>query len=153
MKYRINAGGTLWSFPDMKRLMAKATPLRSGDVLAGVAAQTAEESVAARMCLAEVPLKTFLSEVLIPYEDDEVTRLIIDSHDREAFSEIAHLTVGDFPRLSAFGENGLCHAFADRARHHAGNGSRRLQADAQPGPYSGGEKMPGGDTVSEYDRA
>nr|WP_272209775.1 ethanolamine ammonia-lyase subunit EutB [Marinicella sp. W31]MDC2875602.1 ethanolamine ammonia-lyase subunit EutB [Marinicella sp. W31] len=96
MKYHINAGSTLWRFPDMKTLMAKATPLRSGDVLAGVAAQTAEESVAARMCLAEVPLKTFLSEVLIPYEDDEVTRLIIDSHDREAFSEIAHLTVGDF---------------------------------------------------------
>ncbi|MEO1986669.1 MAG: ethanolamine ammonia-lyase subunit EutB [Martelella sp.] len=96
MNYRMNARGTLWSFPDLRTLMAKATPRRSGDVLAGVAAQSAEESVAARMCLAEAPLKTFLSEALIPYEDDEVTRLIIDSHDREAFCEIAHLTVGDF---------------------------------------------------------
>ncbi|AJY45889.1 ethanolamine ammonia-lyase subunit EutB [Martelella endophytica] len=96
MTYRINAGGTLWCFEDLKTLMAKATPARSGDRLAGVAAQSAEESVAARMALAEVPLRTFLSDVLIPYEDDEVTRLIIDSHDAVAFREIAHLTVGDF---------------------------------------------------------
>ncbi len=90
------AGGTLWRFADLKTLMAKATPLRSGDRLAGVAADSAEESVAARMALAELPLSTFLNEALIPYEDDEVTRLIIDSHDQHAFAEIAHLTVGDF---------------------------------------------------------
>ncbi|AJY45714.1 ethanolamine ammonia-lyase subunit EutB [Martelella endophytica] len=96
MSYSITAGGTLWRFDNLKSLMAKATPLRSGDVLAGIAAESAEESVAARMCLAEVPLKTFLSEALIPYEDDEVTRLIIDSHDAVAFAQIAHLTVGDF---------------------------------------------------------
>lgn len=76
--------------------MAKATPLRSGDQLAGVAASTYQERVAAQLALAEVPLKTFLQEVLIPYEEDEVTRLIIDTHDAEAFQAIGHLTVGDF---------------------------------------------------------
>ncbi|TCT36319.1 ethanolamine ammonia-lyase subunit EutB [Martelella mediterranea] len=96
MTYRINAGGTLWSFPDLKTLMAKATPLRSGDVLAGVAAASAEESVAARMCLADVPLKAFLDEALIPYETDAVTRLIMDSHDPQAFKTVSHLTVGGF---------------------------------------------------------
>jgi ethanolamine ammonia-lyase large subunit len=76
--------------------MAKATPARSGDFLAGVAAETYAERMAARMCLAQVPLKTFLQELLIPYETDEVTRLIIDTHDVPAFSEISHLTVADF---------------------------------------------------------
>ncbi|TCP85049.1 ethanolamine ammonia-lyase heavy chain [Rhizobium sp. PP-CC-2G-626] len=96
MTYRIIAGGTLWAFADLKQLMAKATPLRSGDVLAGVAASSAEESVAARMCLADVPLKQFLTEALIPYEADDVTRLIIDSHDATAFRPVAHMTVGQF---------------------------------------------------------
>lgn len=76
--------------------MAKASPLRSGDELAGVAASTAEERVAAQMALADVPLKTFLTEHLIPYEEDEITRLIIDTHDEKAFASISHLTVGDF---------------------------------------------------------
>ncbi|MDR6564133.1 ethanolamine ammonia-lyase large subunit [Arcicella sp. BE140] len=76
--------------------MAKASPLRSGDELAGVAAYSAEERVAAQMALAEVPLKTFLTEHLVPYEQDEITRLIIDTHDIKAFSQISHLTVGDF---------------------------------------------------------
>jgi ethanolamine ammonia-lyase large subunit len=96
MTYSMSARGTLWRFDDLKTLMAKATPLRSGDQLAGIAAGSAEESVAARMALAELPLATFLSEALIPYEEDEVTRLIIDSHDADAFSGISHLTVGDF---------------------------------------------------------
>jgi ethanolamine ammonia-lyase large subunit len=96
MSYRIIAGGTLWAFPDLKTVMAKATLLRSGDVLAGLAATSAEERVAARMCLADVPLKTFLNEALIPYEDDEVTRLIIDRHDTAAFAPVSHLTVGAF---------------------------------------------------------
>ncbi|TCQ10357.1 ethanolamine ammonia-lyase heavy chain [Rhizobium sp. PP-F2F-G36] len=96
MTYRIIAGGTLWAFADLKQLMAKATPLRSGDVLAGVAASSAEESVAARMCIADVPLKQFLTEALIPYEADDVTRLIIDSHDATAFRPVAHMTVGQF---------------------------------------------------------
>ena len=84
------------TFRDLKDLMAKATPLRSGDLLAGIAAQTAQERVHAQMALADLPLRTFLNDVLIPYEDDEVTRLIIDTHDALAFAPIAHFTVGDF---------------------------------------------------------
>jgi ethanolamine ammonia-lyase large subunit len=76
--------------------MAKATPERSGDALAGVCAESAAERVVAQMTLADLPLKTFLNDVVIPYENDEITRLIIDSHDKQAFSLIDHLTVGDF---------------------------------------------------------
>jgi len=83
-------------FQDLKTLLAKATPLRSGDQLAGIAAQSAEERVAAQMALADVPLATFLQETVVPYEADEVTRLIADRHDRAAFARIAHLTVGGF---------------------------------------------------------
>lgn len=89
-------GAKSFVFADLKELMAKATPPRSGDMLAGIAAATAEETVAARMCLAELPLKTFLSEALVPYEEDEVTRLILDSHDAAAFAPVSALTVGDF---------------------------------------------------------
>ena len=89
-------GTRTWSFADLRDLLAKATPLRSGDVLAGVAATSAEERVAARMCLAELPLATFVGEALIPYETDDVTRLIVDTHDAVAFAPVAHLTVGDF---------------------------------------------------------
>ncbi|MDR6951075.1 ethanolamine ammonia-lyase large subunit [Ancylobacter sp. 3268] len=96
MPYRHLIGPRAYVFADLRELMAKATPLRSGDMLAGIAATSAEENVAARMCLAEVPLATFLTEALVPYEDDEVTRLIIDSHDAAGFRPIAHLTVGDF---------------------------------------------------------
>ncbi|WP_372966249.1 ethanolamine ammonia-lyase subunit EutB [Marinobacter sp.] len=96
MTYHFDIGQTRYAFKDLKTLMARATPLRSGDCLAGVAAEHATERVAAQCCLAEVPLKRFLSEALIPYEQDEVTRLIIDSHDAEAFGPVAHLTVGDF---------------------------------------------------------
>jgi ethanolamine ammonia-lyase large subunit len=87
-------GGTRYVFPDMKALLAKASPLRSGDCLAGVAAQSAQERVAAQMALADLPLVRFLSDVIIPYEDDEITRLIIDRHDRAAFAPVAALTVG-----------------------------------------------------------
>ena len=80
----------------LKKLLAEATPLRSGDQLAGVAALTAESRVRAQMDLAAVPLKAFLDDPIIPYEDDEVTRLIVDSHDSKAFAPISHLTVGDF---------------------------------------------------------
>ena len=85
-----------YAFASLKELLAKATPPRSGDVLAGVAASSARERVAAQLARAEVPLLTFLNEALVPYEDDEVTRLIIDSHARAAFAPIAHLCVGDF---------------------------------------------------------
>ena len=96
MVYRHTVGRTAWAFGDLRDLMAKATPLRSGDMLAGIAAGSAEEGMAARHCLADLPLKTFLARPLVPYEDDDVTRLIVDGHDDAAFAPIAHLTVGDF---------------------------------------------------------
>jgi len=96
MPYRHTIGTATWQFADLRTLMAKATPARSGDVLAGLAAETSVERMAARMCLAEVPLARFLEELLVPYESDEVTRLIVDTHDAAAFAPIAHLTVGDF---------------------------------------------------------
>jgi ethanolamine ammonia-lyase large subunit len=81
---------------NLKDLLAKSTPARSGDELAGIAAQSAEERVKAQMALADLPLKTFLSEAVIPYERDEVTRLIMDTHDSAAFEPVSHLTVGEF---------------------------------------------------------
>jgi ethanolamine ammonia-lyase large subunit len=89
------AGGHRYLFRDLRDLLAKATPLRSGDLLAGVAAAHAQERVAAQMALADLPLATFLQQPVVPYESDEVTRLIIDSHDAAAFAPIRHLTVGD----------------------------------------------------------
>ena len=89
-------GTRTYGFADLKDLLAKATPARSGDLLAGIAAATDEERVVAQMALAELPLTTFLNDVVVPYEDDEVTRLIIDGHDRAAFAPISHLSVGDF---------------------------------------------------------
>lgn len=94
--YKIVLGYLTYEFKDLKTLMAKATPARSGDDLAGVSARSMEERIAAKMLLADVPLKRFLEEQLIPYEKDEVTRLIVDSHDEMAFMPISHLTVGDF---------------------------------------------------------
>ncbi|WP_426207906.1 ethanolamine ammonia-lyase subunit EutB [Massilia sp. TWP1-3-3] len=88
-------GPRTYLFRDLKDLLAKASPLRSGDQLAGLAAQSAQERVAAQMALAELPLHVFLQHHVIPYADDEVTRLIIDSHDTAAFAFISHLTVGD----------------------------------------------------------
>ncbi|HLH87505.1 MAG TPA: ethanolamine ammonia-lyase subunit EutB [Xanthobacteraceae bacterium] len=83
-----------YTFRDLTTLLAKATPLRSGDQLAGIAAASGEERVAAQYALADLPLATFLSETVVPYEDDEVTRLIVDTHDKRAFAPVAHLTVG-----------------------------------------------------------
>ena len=96
MSFTETIGARTYRFADLKTLLAKASPLRSGDQLAGVAAASEEERVAAKMALAAVPLKAFIDEALIPYEDDEVTRLIVDDHDAAAFSAVAHLTVGDF---------------------------------------------------------
>lgn len=95
-QYIAVAGNIRYQFANLAVLMAKASPLRSGDLLAGLAADNAQERVAAQLALADVPLKAFLNETLIPYEQDEVTRLIIDSHDPLAFRLISHLTVGDF---------------------------------------------------------
>ena len=90
------AGGTRYAFADLKTLLAKASPHRSGDVLAGVAAASAGECAAAKIALADVPLKQFLNETVVPYETDDVTRLIVDTHDVQAFAPISHLTVGGF---------------------------------------------------------
>jgi ethanolamine ammonia-lyase large subunit len=94
MDYKCTIRNRTYVFAGLKELLAKASPLRSGDILAGVAAETYEERIAAQMALADVPLKTFLSEAVIPYETDEVTRLIIDTHDAAAFATISHFTVG-----------------------------------------------------------
>jgi ethanolamine ammonia-lyase large subunit len=96
MSYQTTIDRTRWSFADLKTLLAKASPARSGDVLAGVAASSAIERVAAQMALADLPLKTFLDADIVPYEEDEVTRLIHDSHDLAAFATISHLTLGGF---------------------------------------------------------
>ena len=96
MSYATTLGRTRHTFGSLRELMAKATPLRSGDVLAGVAADSAEERAAAQLLLADVPLAAFLRYPLIPYETDEITRLILDTHDRAAFAPVANLTVGQF---------------------------------------------------------
>jgi ethanolamine ammonia-lyase large subunit len=88
-------GNTSYTFANLRELLAKATPLRSGDVLAGVAADSAEERVAAQYALADLPLAHFLSEQVVPYETDEVTRLIVDTHDAEAFAPVSSFTVGE----------------------------------------------------------
>jgi len=94
--YKINLGNQIYQFANLRDLMAKASPARSGDDLACISARSMEERVAAKMVLADLPLKTFLDEQLIPYETDEVTRLIVDTHNAGAFLPISHLTVGDF---------------------------------------------------------
>jgi ethanolamine ammonia-lyase large subunit len=96
MIYRHTIGATSYTFTDLRDLMTKASPPRSGDRLAGIAADTAEQMIAARMALADVPLGQFLNEAVVPYETDEVTRLIVDTHDATAFAPIASLTVGGF---------------------------------------------------------
>ncbi len=94
--YRQTLHGRTYQFDGLRVLMAKATPERSGDQLAGLAAANAEERVAAQLCLADVPPTTFLEEPLVPYEQDEVTRLILDTHDRVAFAPVQSMTVGEF---------------------------------------------------------
>ncbi len=96
MSFSHTIGAMTWRFDSLRDLMAKASPARSGDFLAEVAAGSDAERAAAQMALANVPLKRFLDEVLIPYEQDEVTRLIVDSHDLAAFAPVSHLTVGGF---------------------------------------------------------
>jgi ethanolamine ammonia-lyase large subunit len=96
MSFSHSIGGMVWRFDSLRELMAKASPARSGDFLAEIAATSDAERAAAQMALADVPLKRFLNEALIPYEQDEVTRLIMDSHDKAAFAPVSHLTVGGF---------------------------------------------------------
>jgi ethanolamine ammonia-lyase large subunit len=96
MVYRHTIDATHYVFDDLRDLLAKATPPRSGDRLAGIAADSAEQMIAARIALADVPLKQFLHETVVAYEDDEITRLIIDTHDAPAFAAVSSLTVGSF---------------------------------------------------------
>lgn len=96
MAFAHTLAGTRYGFPDLRTLLARASPPRSGDALAGLIAASAAERVAAQMALADLPLRHFLTEAVVPYEADEVTRLIVDSHDGAAFSPVAHLTVGGF---------------------------------------------------------
>lgn len=96
MRYRTSIDSHLFAFDDLKQVMAFASPARSGDYLAGIGAATAQERMAARHVLADTPLKQFLTEALIPYEHDNITRLIIDTHDAVAFAPVSHMTIGDF---------------------------------------------------------
>jgi ethanolamine ammonia-lyase large subunit len=96
MVYRHAIDATAYVFDDLRDLLAKATPPRSGDRLAGIAAESAEQMIAARIALADVPLRQFLHEAVIPYEKDEITRLIVDNHDAAAFAAISSLTIGSF---------------------------------------------------------
>jgi len=95
MAYQFTLGKQNYLFGDLKSVLAKASPLRSGDALAGLAAASNTERIAAQYVLSELPLKVFLNEAVVPYELDEVTRLIIDTHDVKAFDNISHFTVGD----------------------------------------------------------
>ena len=96
MTFASTIGATTWRFDGLADLLAKASPPRSGDALAGIAATSAQQNVAAKHALADVPLKAFLSETVVPYETDEVTRLILDGQDPAAFAPVASLTVGEF---------------------------------------------------------
>ena len=96
MRLRRKIREVTYNFEDLRDLLAKASPYRSGDVLAGIAAESAVQRAAAQMTLADLPLRTFLQQALVPYEDDEVTRLIFDSHDAAAFAPVVSLTVGEF---------------------------------------------------------
>ena len=93
--YSARAGVHTYRFDDLKTLLAKATPARTGDQLAGIAAESAAERVVAQIALADVPLRNFLNEAVVPYEQDEITRLIIDHHDAQAFAPVSHMTVGE----------------------------------------------------------
>src|SRR4051812_24884231 len=95
-RYAATLGKKTFEFTDLRQLLAKATPMRSGDALSGLAASNERERAAAQRVLSQVPLARFLEELLIPYEEDEVTRLIVDEHDPAAFSAVKGMTVGEF---------------------------------------------------------
>ena len=110
-------GGHTHEFPTLVELMAKATPARSGDVLAGCAAESAAERVAAQAVLADLPLATFLDEQVVGYDEDDVTRLVLDTHDPVAFAPVASLTVGEF-RDGLLAYALFLGYFAVYSRHH-----------------------------------
>ena len=153
MAYAASAGRHRYVFDDLRALLARASPDRSGDRLAGLAADTEEERVAARMALADAPLSRFLDEPVVAYETDEVTRLILDSHDAAAFAPVASLTVGAF-RDWLLSDAATAEALAEtRAGADARNGGRGLQADAQPGPDRGCRQDPSRHAIPQHHRA
>src|SRR6202048_24402 len=114
MSYTHTIGSVRHTFPNLADLLAKATPERSGDALAGIAATSSQQRIAAQLALADLPLTTFLNEAVIPYESDEVTRLIVDTHSPEAFAPIAALTVGEL-RDWLLSDSATTHRLADLA--------------------------------------
>ncbi len=136
----------------MKTLLARASPARSGDRLAGLAAGCGEERVAARMALADLPLGEFLKTELVPYEDDEVTRLIADTHDAGAFAAVSAMTVGEFRDFLLAHETTAETLAALAQGLTPGNGGGGLKAHAQPGPDRGGAEGLGRHAVQQHDR-
>ena len=126
MTFAHTLGHKRYAFADLRDLLAKATPLRSGDVLAGIAAASAEQRVAAQFALADLPLAHFLNEHVVPYEADEVTRLIVDTHDAEAFAPIRSFTVGELRDWLLSDDATPSPHRRARPRTHAGDGRRRL---------------------------
>ena len=124
---RATIGTRRYTFADLKTLLAKATPLRSGDELAGIAAESGEERVAAQYALADLPLATFLQRAVIPYETDEVTRLIVDTHDRGGLRAGRASDRRRVSRLAAVGRGDDAGARGARARRHARDGGRGQQ--------------------------
>ena len=148
--YRATIGARSYAFADLKTLLAKASPLRSGDQLAGLAAETGEERVAAQYALADLPLATFLNESVVAYESDEVTRLIVDSHDAAAFAPVAHLTVGGFRDWLLADETTTPILDGAGARAHAGDGGGREQDLPAAGSHRDRGEMHGGHGVPQH---
>ena len=149
-KYSVHFRGTHYAFADLKEVLAKASPARSGDQLAGLAAATAQERVAAMTVLADIPLKRFLEEPVVPYEADEVTRLILDRHDPAAYSPISGFTVGQLREwLLDYATTGRELAAASR-RPDAGNGGGGFEAVSESGFDSDRQQMQSGHAVSQH---
>ena len=142
MAYLSDVSGTRYVFEDLKTLLARATPDRAGDRLAGLAAQSNAERVAARAALADLPLKTFLAEAIVPYETDEVTRLVLDTHDAAAFAPVVLPHGRRLPRLASLGRGDDGRACGPRAGPDTRDGGRGLEAHAQPGSRRGGAEDP-----------
>ena len=134
--YTVTIRGVTYSFADLKDVMAKASPRRSGDELAGVAASDARQRVAAQWVLADVPLRRFLEEPLVQYDQDEVTRLILDTHDRKAFAAIENLKrcVNEGYRFIALGSDQFF--LGDSCRHLLASARAVLQSAPAAPPSS-----------------
>ena len=150
--YSATIGARRYTFGDLATLLAKASPLRSGDQLAGLAAETGEERVAAQMALADVPLATFLQEPSFPTRPTRSRASSSTATTAAAFAPVAHLTVGEFRDWLLSDEADDAGPRRARARPHAGDGGRGQQDHAPPGPDRGGGEMPGRHALSQHDR-